>query len=116
MPERLILSSAASSLAETSASDLLRSRIATLLADPGVAERVRRRLGRADGAAPAGDDGAGTPSCLRATAALTRLPVRIGRDHCRTACQSVDCLCGQYPRALSDGEIAAGRQRVLVAV
>jgi hypothetical protein len=116
MRERLILTSAARTLAETRAPDLLRSRITTLLADPGVAERVRRRLHRAQDAASRNGDMAGTPPCLRASADIARAPTLVRNGHCRQVCRSIDCLCGQYPRALGDAEIAEGRRRQPLAV
>ena len=116
MRQRIILASAARTLAETSATDLLRSRIATLLGDPGVAARVRLRLSRGRDAKAGGGDMAGTPPCLRAGADVTRTPALVGKGRCRLVCRSVDCLCGQYPRSLSAAEIAEGGRRQLMAV
>ena len=86
----------------------LRSRIAILLHDPAVAQRVGRRLARAAEAQPVDIDG--SPPCLRAADAALRLPVRVKGGRCRTICRSVDCLCGRYPRTLSDREIEDGRR------
>jgi hypothetical protein len=88
--------------------ELLRSRIAILLGDPAVAQRIGRRLARAAEAQPL--DIAGTPPCLRAAGMARAAPVRVKSGHCRTICRSVDCLCGRYPRILTDREIEDGRR------
>jgi hypothetical protein len=87
--------------------DRLRARIAILLSDPGVASRVSRRL--APRVEAAVRQRAGTPPCLRATNGAGYLPALLGADRCRAVCRSVDCLCGRYPRALSEQEIVDGR-------
>jgi hypothetical protein len=94
--------------------DDLRARIARLLGDPGVAARVRRRLAAAEEAAAR--ERPGTPPCLRAPDGAACLPALVGSDLCRAACRSVDCLCGRYPRRLSEQEIRDGRARAPLAV
>jgi hypothetical protein len=96
---------------EPPAAALLRRRIAILLRDPAVARRVARRL---DSVAEA--TAIGTPPCFRAAEATrpSSVVVRIGR--CRDHCRSVDCLCGRYPRTLSDREIENGRHLEQMAV
>lgn len=85
----------------------LRARIATLLADPGVAERVRLRLARA----PALADVAGTPPCLRAVLPDREgpSPVLVRAGLCVAACGGIDCLCGRYPPRLDAREIDRSR-------
>lgn len=91
------------------ATALLRSRIAILLGDPAVARRVGRRLARAAEAQPV--HLAGSPPCLRAGGAGARgAPMLVKSGRCRTICRSVDCLCGRYPRMLTDREIEDGRR------
>jgi hypothetical protein len=92
----------------------LRSRIALLLGDPFVAERVRRRIALAE--ETAARERAGTPPCYRARDDAAFLRTLFGNDRCRTRCRSVDCLCGRYPRALSIEEIDLGRTLEPVAV
>lgn len=94
--------------------DHLRSRIALLLGDAGVAERVRRRLALAEEVAAR--EQAGTPPCYRARDGALCLRTLFGSDRCRSRCRSVDCLCGRYPRALSIEEIDLGRTLEPVAV
>lgn len=85
------------------AATFLRSRIAVLLNDPRVAERVRRRLPQ-----HAGTDAAGTPPCFRAAIPDLPAPLRIKAGECRAVCGSVDCLCGAYPRILTPEEVLHG--------
>ena len=99
---------------DSAATALLRSRIAVLLRDPAVAQRLSRRLAR--GAEDAALDMAGTPPCLRAAGVAPRSPVLVKSGRCRAACRSVDCLCGRYPRSLSDQEIEHGRRLEALAV
>jgi hypothetical protein len=88
--------------------DFVGARIAVLLRDPRVAERVRRRLARAAEADAA--DLPGVPPCLRARGAPASAPVQVKSGRCRAICGSVDCLCGSYPRQLSDREVSHGRR------
>jgi hypothetical protein len=89
--------------------ELLRSRIAILLGDPAVARRASRRLARAAEARPV--DMAGSPPCLRAAGAVRAAPLLLVKSgRCRSICRSVDCLCGRYPRILTDREIEDGRR------
>jgi hypothetical protein len=90
------------------AAGFLGARIAVLLNDSRVAERVRRRLDRA--AESAAVDHAGTPPCLRAAGAHPPSPVLVKSGRCRSVCGSIDCLCGSYPRQLSDQEVTHGRR------
>lgn len=99
---------------EAGRSDFLRARIAVLLGDPGVAERVRRRLERS--AAKAAITTEGTPPCFRAVDLRLPAPALIRTGRCRAVCRSVDCLCGSYPRVLSPQEVSDGRQLELLAV
>lgn len=86
----------------------LRSRIAILLGDPAVAQRVSRGLARVAEAQSV--DIAGSPPCLRAAGAARGAPVLVKSGRCQTVCRSVDCLCGRYPRILTDREIEDGRR------
>jgi hypothetical protein len=86
------------------AATFLRSRIAVLLNDPRVAERVRRRLPPPRAA----EDAAGTPLCLRAAFPHPPAPLQIKAGQCRALCGSVDCLCGTYPRSLTPEEVSHG--------
>lgn len=97
------------------AAAMLRARIEMLLRDPAVAQRVGRRLGRNDGPASGGDM-IGTPPCLRTAGASPRAPLRVKSGCCRGICRSVDCLCGRYPRSLSEQEIGVGRRLEPLAV
>jgi len=96
------------------ATEVLRSRIAILLREPAVAQRVGRRLVRA--AEASADHMAGTPPCLRAERATLPAPVLVKSGRCRDICRSVDCLCGRYPRSLSTREIDDGRRLETLAV
>jgi hypothetical protein len=97
----------------SSAAGFLGVRIAVLLHDPRVAERVRRHLARAADADVA--DLAGLPLCLRARGAHPPTPVQVKSGRCRAVCGSVDCLCGFYPRQLSDREVSHGRRLEAIA-
>ena len=93
----------------------LRSRIAILLREPAVARRVGRGLARAAELQEAAL--AGTPPCFRAhTAAVASTPVRVQGGRCQPLCRSIDCLCGRFPRHLTELEIANGRRLELLAV
>jgi hypothetical protein len=81
----------------------IRSRIAILLNDVRIAERVRRRLPQ-----PAPAEGAGTPPCFRAAGDHPPAPLRIKAGQCRALCGGVDCLCGAYPRTLTPEEVSHG--------
>ena len=95
--------------AASAGAEALRARIAALLADPAVAERVRLRLARARAPVPA--DAAGTPPCLRAIlpARERRSPILVRAGRCVADCGGIDCLCGRYPPKLESREIARGR-------
>jgi hypothetical protein len=95
------------------ASGSLGAHIAVLLHDPRVAERVRRRLDQAAESAAA--DLAGTPPCFRAADAHPPSPVLVKSGRCRAMCGSIDCLCGSYPRQLTDREVTHGRRLSLLA-
>jgi hypothetical protein len=88
----------------------LRSRIAILLNDARIAERVRRRLPQ-----PAPADGAGTPPCFRAAGIHPPALLRIKAGQCRAVCGSIDCLCGAYPRILTPEEVSHGPRLEAVA-
>jgi hypothetical protein len=96
-------------LTSTVRADRMKSRIALLLHDPFVAERVRRRLASAAERAEPGPEG--VPLCLRGgqTARLRPAILQIKSARCRTLCGSIDCLCGQYPRELHESELTYGR-------
>jgi hypothetical protein len=93
---------------------ILRSRIAVLLNDPRVAERVRRRLSRPAKAAAV--DLAGMPLCLRAAIPDPPALLRIKAGQCRVACGNIDCLCGAYPRSLTPEEVSHGPRLEPVAL
>lgn len=90
----------------------LRTRIAVLLNDPRVAERVRRRLPPPR----ATENIAGTPPCFRAAFHHPLVPLRIKAGQCRALCGSVDCLCGAYPRSLTPEEVSHGPRLAPVAL
>lgn len=96
--------------ADVASAPFLRSRIAILLNDPRVAERVRRRLPR-----QAADAVAGTPTCFRAAADVAVVPLRVKAGECRAICGSVDCLCGAYPRSLAPEEVVNGPRLAALA-
>jgi hypothetical protein len=93
------------------AAAFLRSRIAILLNDPRIAERVRRRLPPQ----PVTEDMAGTPLCFRAAVLHPPAPLRIKAGQCRAVCGSIDCLCGAYPRTLTPEEVSHGPRLAPVA-
>lgn len=84
---------------------MLRTRIRTLMVDPGVADRVRRRLQHVRTRLPLEP-----PSCFSpASGAFGPGSLAVSGDMtCHDVCGSVDCLCGRYPRWLSGKEVKNG--------
>jgi hypothetical protein len=114
MRGRPVLSASAAILAATAPTELLRTRIAVLLGDPCVARRVRQRLDRL--AETMSDGSPGTPPCFRASGILPPAPLLVRSGLCRRTCGAVDCLCGSYPRRLTDQEISDGTRLEPLAV
>lgn len=105
MNMRPILSSNALAAAQTDLPEMLRSRIRTLLADPGVADRVSRRL-RNGGTRNAIE----RPECFSPAAGTVGAgrPAISEEMTCHDMCGSIDCLCGRYPRWLSGKDVRHG--------
>lgn len=107
MCARLILALSAVRAGESDRTALIRSRIGTLMRDPSVIERVRRRLESATARRSAA-----LPASFTARRDRDR-PGKVGRlarVTCRESCSSIDCLCGRLPTQLTKQDIENARR------